>query len=168
MITIIRRKSFHVLFLQHFHYSICYGTCINTRSFTNLLYHNSLVSLIVSDYGLNWDFMTNLGVEQETVVLSDLCTSYMVKIKLKLVNDFGYEQQTIDFLLLHDLDGNFIVYDTYIDISEFRFPLEPWASQGIVLLIDQTLFYYFALSLEVLINNIISFSVPLFHSLLFH
>lgn len=69
--------------------------------------------------------MTNLGVEQETVVLSDLCTSYMVKIKLKLVNDFGYKDQTIDFLLLHDLDGYFIVYDAYIDLSEFRFPLEP-------------------------------------------
>lgn len=69
-----------------------------------------------------------LCIEQKTVEITNKSTSNMLKIQLQLIKNFGHKQQTIDPLLLNQLNSYFIIDDSNINLSVLGLPLEPWAS----------------------------------------
>ena len=71
----------------------------------------------------NQDSITDLGLEQETVMVTEISSSDIVKIKMKLIKHFGDTNQTVDLLFHHDFDRYFIIDNPNGNIYDFWFPL---------------------------------------------
>ena len=67
----------------------------------------------------NQDSITDLGLEQETVMVTEISSSDIVKIKMKLIKHFGDTNQTVDLLFLHDFDRYFIIDNPDRNIYDF-------------------------------------------------